>query len=871
MIRPVTPRWPLVGRTEELALIADAIRARTADHSRGIVLSGAAGVGKTRVAHEAVATYGPRSARRHWIVGTATARSVPLGAFADIATDFGPDPLRRVREVIDALIGGNSEVILGVDDAHLLDDLSAFTVHQLVTRRLATVILTIRSGETPPDAITAIWKDHHLERLELQPLSLGETTRLVEHVLDGPVHSLCARRLWQYTQGNTLYLRHLLDNEVDAGRIARPSGMWVWEGQPELSPTLAELVEARIARAPRAVRDVLDALAVTEPLDTDTLAVVVDTDALAEAESLGLVRIDADMQPAAVRLAHPMFGEVRRTNSVRLQRLSGRIATELARKGSADPRDVVRCAVLTIDSDLTPSAELLVAAAGAAMQLLDLRLAETLAERAVAAGGGPEAKIAHAMAITWQERGNDAENILAELAEETSGLAQIQIAILRATNFAAVLGQPASAEHQLEVLPADDQEAQAIAEALRALIDLTRGHADAAVARAATVLANPPNDGVAQMLSIWTVVTGLGDLGRIDEIEPVARRGYVLADSAAEVSHLRLALAFLEAYAYRLAGALMQSNAVIARIRRDTFDVPFEGAWHAFLAGLSAMSRGALTETQRLCHESIAYLVNDDSGRMLKGFSRSWLATTTAMSGKSADARREFAAIEWWDQDPDACEWDSEKAIAEAWTHAAEGATSQAISICHGAALRERRLGRPAVEVCLLQAATQFGDSTTAARLAELAEHVQGPRAPSAAAHAAALAAGSGDGLVEASRRYEEFGDRLAAADAAAQAVIAYQNAGLRGTALTASAIAQRLAAECQGAQTPAIRAASMPQPFTDRQREIISLAAQGLSNKEIADRLTMSIRSVEGHIFRASQRVGANNREQLISMLQGS
>src|SRR5262245_24979326 len=63
-------------------------------------------------------------------------RSVPLGAFADIATDFGPDPLRRVREVIDGLIGdtGNGEVILGVDDAHLLDDLSAFAVHQLVTR-----------------------------------------------------------------------------------------------------------------------------------------------------------------------------------------------------------------------------------------------------------------------------------------------------------------------------------------------------------------------------------------------------------------------------------------------------------------------------------------------------------------------------------------------------------------------------------------------------------------------------------------------------------------------------------------------------------------------------------------------------------------
>jgi DNA-binding NarL/FixJ family response regulator len=124
--------------------------------------------------------------------------------------------------------------------------------------------------------------------------------------------------------------------------------------------------------------------------------------------------------------------------------------------------------------------------------------------------------------------------------------------------------------------------------------------------------------------------------------------------------------------------------------------------------------------------------------------------------------------------------------------------------------------------------------------------------------------------LVDASRQYEEFGDRLAAADAAAQAVVAYQHAGLRGAALSASATAERLAAECQGAQTPALLAATTEQPFTDRQREIILLAAQGHSNKEIADRLTMSIRSVEGHLFRASQRVGANSREQLISIIQG-
>jgi len=866
----VIRQWPLVGRSEELAVIAEAARA-PGDRARGIVLSGNAGVGKTRVAREAVHACGPRSARRQWIVGTASGRTIPLGAFASVASDFGPDPLRRVREVIDGLVGDKAagEVILGVDDAHLLDELSAFTVHQLVTRRLATVILTIRSGEVPPDAVTAIWKDQHLQRLELQPLSLAEVTGLVEHVLDGPVHSASAQRLWQYTQGNALYLRHLLESEVKAQRIKQHSGVWLWDGQPKLSQTLKDLLQARMSDVPATVCDVLAALAVAEPLESDVLESIANADALAEAENLGLVTIDSDVQPATVRLTHPLLGEVVRTDSMRLRRLRGRLATTLAERGSTDPRDVVRHAVLAIGSDHSPAPQHLLAAAGSAMQLGDLRLAERLAERAVGAGGGPECKLLHAMAMTWQEQGAAAESILADLAKETSGPVRVQIAILRAINFAVVLGHVTSAEGELELLSDDDPAVRPLKHALEALIALVRGHPQAAVAAASTAGADAHD--LAHMLTIWVRVAGFADLGRIDEIGPLADVGYAVADESPEASHLREPLALLQAYGYRFAGALTDSDAVVARIRRDTIDVPFEESWHSLLVGMSAMSRGALNDAQRSLREAIAYLGTGDSGRIVKSFARSWLATVTAMAGRAKDARREFDAIEWWAEDPDASMTDGERSMTQAWVCAAEGTVSQAISIIRSAAAREFDRGRTAWEVVLLQAATQFGDPTTATRLAELSGLVQGPRAPAAAAHAAALAATNGDALLDASRKYEAFGDRLAAADAAAHAVIAYQRTELRGAAMNASAVARRLAAECQGAQTPALRAAMTVQPFTDRQREIISLAAGGLSNKDIADQLTMSVRSVEGHLFRASQRVGANNREQLIAVLNGA
>jgi hypothetical protein len=52
-------------------------------------------------------------------------------------------------------------VIVGVDDAHLLDELSAVLVHQLALRRAATLVLTVRTGQTAPDTVTALRKDGH--------------------------------------------------------------------------------------------------------------------------------------------------------------------------------------------------------------------------------------------------------------------------------------------------------------------------------------------------------------------------------------------------------------------------------------------------------------------------------------------------------------------------------------------------------------------------------------------------------------------------------------------------------------------------------------------------------------------------------------
>jgi DNA-binding CsgD family transcriptional regulator len=45
-------------------------------------------------------------------------------------------------------------------------------------------------------------------------------------------------------------------------------------------------------------------------------------------------------------------------------------------------------------------------------------------------------------------------------------------------------------------------------------------------------------------------------------------------------------------------------------------------------------------------------------------------------------------------------------------------------------------------------------------------------------------------------------------------------------------------------------------------------LVRAGLSNRQIADRLVVSVRTAEGHLYRIFAKLGINSREQLIHLL---
>jgi DNA-binding CsgD family transcriptional regulator len=864
--------WPLIGRSEEVAVIEAAL---SDPATPGIVVGGAAGVGKSRVVREVLSAAGSRGREVRWAVSTASAQSLPLGAFAAWVSLPEPDNgqlVHVVRDVIDSLTAAppRSAVVVAVDDAHLLDDLSAFVLHQIVQRQAAKVVLTIRSGEPIPAAVQDVSRGSGFERLDLQPLSADETSALLSATLGGPVDLDAAQRLWKLTRGNVLYLRNIVEQELSDGRLAQHHAYWRWRGDPIVPPSLADAIESRIGTLPGAVGDVVDALAVGEPVELASLARIADAAAIEEADVRGLITLDNVDGGIEVRLAHPLYGELRRKRAAttRLRRLRGLVAAELAASGERDEvRTVVRRAALSVESDLTPDPDLLLRAAEGAMFLADAPLADRLSAAAIRAGAGVPAYNIRSFALAWQGRGEEADAVVAGTPTEgLSGADRVFLLGHRGFNKLWGLADPDGAKELFD-------------EAARTATASTRGWSDAYLTVYWASMAQPEKarnlgdgvdleqlPGIISSAAAWALVVAHGDAGRAAEADRYAEVGHASVERTATAAHMKLLIVDRHVGALLQCGRLDEANSLAEAARTQTEDVPGVGRLlGTAIVGRAALGAGRLGEA-RSCLQTVVDLFTGDSN----GFRYRYLiplTTTLAMCGLTADAAATLGAVEA-EHHRSYGFVDYERDLARAWVAACQGAVSEAIQIAASAAETTRANGQFAAEVVCLQTAAQFGDGSTVGRLRELEAIVEGPRVGVAARFAAALAARAGDELVSASEEFEGLGDLVAALDAAAHAATVYRQKDLRGSALGCSTRADALAEQCGGASTPALRQASVRVPLTPREREIVMLLGEGLSSRAVAERLTLSVRTVEAHIYRAMARTGVSSRQELATLL---
>ncbi len=84
------------------------------------------------------------------------------------------------------------------------------------------------------------------------------------------------------------------------------------------------------------------------------------------------------------------------------------------------------------------------------------------------------------------------------------------------------------------------------------------------------------------------------------------------------------------------------------------------------------------------------------------------------------------------------------------------------------------------------------------------------------------------------------------------------------GDALLSPSITRQLIEEF-AARTKEREPSDRLDPLTDREREVVALAAAGLSNQEIAERLVVSQATAKTHVSRAMVKLGVRDRAQLV------
>lgn len=872
MISCMRLTWPLVGRREELKFIEQAIGR---PEFAGVVLAGAAGVGKSRLAKEAIGFAGSRGLSAEWVAATHSARSVPFGAVAHLLPREFPETIGQFALFRQAAASlrercGEHRLVLGIDDAHLLDEPSAALVHHLAARENVAVVATVRTGEPAPDAVTALWKDGLAERVEVPALSPDESRQLVEAALGSPVDSATMFRLVDSTGGNALFLRELILGAAESGDLALSGGVWRWAGPFGAPPRLAEMVQARLAALRPQDRAALEILAVGEPLELQMAETLAGAAALEEPERQGLLEVAAAGGQVQVRLIHPLYADVLRAgiSPLRYRSICRRLADTLESTPAAARDDPLRLASWRLDGGGRPEPALLGDAARRALALFDYPLAERLARAAISAGGNFGASLVLAGSMIGQGKFAQAEEMLARLGrEDLTDARRAQAAVARAENLFWHLNRPQAAEQtirQAEGIVGDPAWQDELL-TTRARFLVFTGQVPQALATACSVLDRPGASDGARLRAAIDATWALIMSGRTDQARTLIDRMEGLAVTRADEFPDTYGLTADRWIADLFAGRLTVAATGLAswyrqEARRGTH--PLRGVYALFL-GVIAQTQGQTTTAIRWLQESEQVSRDADLFTTL-GNALAELARCRALLGDAPAAQAALSQAEA--ATPGFFALGSVLiARARTWIAVAQGETSRGAELALHTAEAARARGLAVYQAEALHDAARLGKARqVAAGLAQLASGIDGVLASAYAHHASALEARDPAMLEAASRAFEEMGAVLYAAEAAAQAARLHQDQGRKGSALTCNVRAHTLVEQCDGATTPALAGISVQLPLTRREQEIATLAASGITNKDIAERLVLSVRTVDNHLHNAYIKLGVQGREAL-------
>jgi DNA-binding CsgD family transcriptional regulator len=814
-----------------------------------------------------------------------------LGALGLAADPVAPDPLLTGVAVLTLLsdLSESSPVLVVADDAHWLDrsslDALAFAGSRLDAERV--VLLVGARGQAPPAGFDGGFPELHLE-----PLSAADAGRLLDAQPRPPRGRARAQVLAQ-AGGNPMALIELAKVVADDPAASRR-----WAAEP-LPPTerLSAIITSRYAALPEQARAALLLAAVADGPDLAAAAshgAGPDARALAPAEELGLVKVDR----SGLQFSHPLVraaiyhsaafaqrAEAHRQLAEGLHDQPDRRAWHLAAAAlhpdehvaslleatadQAQRRGGAAAAALAMEraAELSPGREdqarRLAAAAAAAVPTGQADWVHDLATRALAASADPELRMAArrdaAWALAWSGRRTAALSALISLAEEAADeLPDLAWdALSNAATVAYQSGKPASRQAVSRVL--------GLLESQRPRSASHGRHTTAGSHRLWIQASTDPAGSRNQLIPHLRKIAG----SPLDEqsLWGTASAAWILDETDLAVRWLEDAMRRLRAPGVQgtSAGALT----VLGWAYIDT------GRWDEAL-DVAAEAAGLAEANHMDIVAASADLIT---------------ATVLALRADPAGARR-HAARALTAIDPEECGLVAARArLALGVAALADGSYLSAFTEIRGLFSDD---GVPLHNYASYLGLADLADAAVrAGRRAEgreVIEHalsklngIASPRLEQLIARARGILASpartetwSGNGLAEAAgdqwpferaqlrldyaewlRRRRRIND---AKPVLAEALGTFRRLGARSWARRAEA--ELRACGVAVADVPAERDALGK--LTPQQRQIVRLASDGLTNRQIGDRLFLSPRTVSSHLYRSYPKLGVAGRNQL-------
>ncbi len=895
MVRSMQRRLTkLVGRKDQLALAEALLLESTANC---LVLQGEAGVGKSRLAEEILAY--ARNLGHPVTRVTARGGSKPLAALAPlIPADATPgDPVSlfracaaRLRWARGAGQRGETEqsgkkLVLLVDDLQWLDEASRTLLRQLLDAGLLLLVATLRldpgtaSGypDLPTNCSQTLW-------LHLDPFTEEEVADYLSAMLDGPVTSGACRDFSRLSAGNPFYLQQLFVEALRSGRLHRRSGVWQLDAPPRSTPVLTGVIANHLADVKGSSREIVEILACCEPLDLSALAHAVPLGDCASLEARGIIRVEPVGRRYLCSLAHPLYAEVvkAQTPEVRRRAIYRSQAAWLKEVGGRRADDAVRAASFELAAEGVADVPVLLDAARRARRAEDYQKVLTLLDGVPEEDAGFFAWFARGEAQHHLGRFDEAEESLRSAQNRARDLRRfLDVLLLRTHN--AVYGSGS-----LEVAKAIGQEAL--------LADEGWEHPDRAAIRRVLRVGE-----AAAELFLRPISEVVRLLEEADMVEtPELRRWAVLQRAQAlsfagrtDEARQDLALAWTRPRSANKARGETSSTdmhlgawAVVVHIETGRFEEAREVGVEGYQRAVRSGSRQF--QTVYACQMGRCELVTGnlhaardwfgEAAAALHGVDQPMLAEQTwsgltAVHAQLGDvAEAEAAADNYREAQAARHEggvWRLQSVIARAWLLVVRNEIAQAHDLLDEGAVYLRRRERFAHEGMLLLERARLGAAKEVSRrLGEIADLCTGGPTRLRAEAAAAMASGSGDHLLRVARACEEAGMVLVGAETALRASHVYADEGERRAAAEARQVSDLLRRETGNARTPGLVHRHGAHALTPREKEIALMAAEGMSSREIATHLVLSIRTVENFLQRVYNKTGITSRRELPRVL---